>query len=412
MAAPRRYEIRLFDRSLVEFSVDDGLLGPDINLNDYDDTASPLMPCGLSLSPEGIRGWLETRSIPTNRRNASRICRELGFELGDLEALYRVSMGLSLNDSYWVVPSGFDGSFDEFNLYDNPFSEAIGALAVSGEVPAGSLAGNTPELTTDGTLRKGWRIVGRKRVLYKGASDGCDPGEPLSEYLASLVARDLQLDAVAYGLDEWQGKVCSTCEDFASKETSYVPFAVATGFADLAGALWWVKSLGPRHLESFCDMLAFDALVCNTDRHFTNFGVLRDNATGLPIGLAPIFDNGRSLFPNVAEDDAAQFALESQLRGPAFGGRSFEELVSRVAGPRQHALLELASERGIVGNVMGPGRRVAALDSFLRSRGRELACIPEVDMAMLSEALDEAMAKRGAAGNGAFRLAPTRAVPQ
>ena len=128
MTAPRRYEIRLFDRSLVEFAVEDGLMGLVIELVDYDDDAFSLMPCGLSLTPEGIRGWLELRSIPTNRRNAARICRELGFELGDLEALYRASLGLSLNDSYWVVPRGFDGRFDDFNLYDNPFSEAIGAL--------------------------------------------------------------------------------------------------------------------------------------------------------------------------------------------------------------------------------------------------------------------------------------------
>ena len=80
MAVPRRYEIRLFDRPLVEFAVSDGLMGPDIELSDYDSTALPLMPCGLSLTPEGIRTWLEIRSIPTNRRNAARICRELGFK--------------------------------------------------------------------------------------------------------------------------------------------------------------------------------------------------------------------------------------------------------------------------------------------------------------------------------------------
>jgi len=173
-----------------------------------------------------------------------------------------------------------------------------------------------------------------------------------------------------------------------------------------------VKSLGFEQLESFCDMLAFDALVCNTDRHFTNFGVLRDNATGLPVGLAPIFDNGRALFPNVAEDDAAQFALEAQVKGPAFGGGGFEELVSRVSGPRQRGLMRFAAERGIVGNVLGPGRRVNALDSFLRNRGRELACVPEVDHEALAEALDAAMAKRPLSDDGTFRLAPGHSEPR
>ena len=404
MARPRRYEIRLFDRTLVEFTITDGALGPEVVLGDFDSAVPQLMPCGLAPTPDGIWRWLEVRSIPANRRNAARICRELGFSLGDLEALYRTSLGLSLNDSYWVVPRGFAGKFDDYNLYENPFSEAIGALAVAGEVREGSLKGNTPELTTDGTLRKGWRIVDGVRMLYKGASDGFVPGEPTSEYIASLVTADLGLDAVAYGIDVWEGEECSTCACFATKDVSYVPFAVATGIADLAGALWWCVSLGPSAFDAFCNMLAFDALVCNTDRHLTNFGVLRDSRTGAPLALAPIFDNGRSLFPNVAEDDAAQFTLEAQLAGPAFGGVAFEEQLGRFVGARQHALFERVAQRGIVGNVLAPGRRVAALDAFLRARAGELAALPLVDQDELIATLGNAMAQRRRQDDGAFRL--------
>ena len=404
MPAVRRYEIRLFDQTLVEFSIEDGMFAPEVIVEDYDVSAQAIMPCGLVPTSEGIWNWLEIRSIPTNRRNAGRICRELGFVLGDLESLYRVSLGLSLNDSFWVVPRGFDGKFDDYNLFENPFSEAIGALAVYGEARGGDLSGNTPELTTDGTLRKGWRIVDGRRVLYKGASEGFYPGEPLSEYVASLIARDLGLDAVKYGIDSWEGETCSTCEDFASKDVSYVPFALATGMNDLAGALWWCSSLGRECFDAFCDMLVFDALVCNVDRHLTNFGLLRDNRSGAPIGLAPIFDNGRALFPNVAEDEARQFALESQLLGPAFGGRTFEELLSRFVGERQISLLARARERGIVGNVLAPGRRVAALDAFLRERAESLASPQIVDQSELISVLDSVVAQRKNTPDDAFRL--------
>ena len=404
MAKARSYEIRLFDRTLVEFTMSDGDFSTEVTLDDIDECARAFMPCGLAPTPEGIWNWLEIRSIPTNRRNAARICKELGFALGDLEALYRASMGLSLNDSYWVVPRGFAGRFDDYNLYENPFSEVIGALAVAGEVRGGRLTGNTPELTTDGTLHKGWRIIDGDRVLYKGASDGFSPGEPLSEYIASLVARDLGLDAVAYGIDVWEGETCSTCVDFATKDVSYVPFAIATGFADLPGALWWCSSLGEDCFESLCDMLVFDALVCNVDRHLTNFGVLRDNATGLPMRLAPIFDNGRALFPNVGEDDAGQFQLESQLRGPAFGGRTFEELASRIMGPRQGRMLERFVDRGVIGNVLAPGRRVAVLDTFLRRRAESLLEIPPVDHAFLRESLRPAMQRRSRRPDECYRL--------
>ena len=404
MAKRRQYELRLFDRTLVEFSIADGSFSPEISLDDFDNTALPLMPCGLAPTSEGLRNWLEIRSIPTNRRNAAQICRELGFTLGDLEALYRVSLGLSLNDSYWVVPRGFAGLFDDYNLFDNSFSEAIGALAVVGEVRGGSLKGNTPELTTDGTLRKGWRIVDGKRILYKGSSEGFVPGEPVSEYLAYLIARIMGLDAVPYGIDEWQGEQCSTCECFSSKDVSYVPFAVGTGITDLAGALWWCAQLGQEQLESFCNMLAFDALVCNTDRHFTNFGLLRDSHSGQILGLAPVFDNGRSLFPNIAEDDAKQFVLESQLRAPSFGGGTFEEQLGHFLGHNQISLFEKASERGIVGNVLVSGRRVAALDSFIRTRANELCEPHPIDHAELIDQLAKAVENRAPKNDGIVRL--------
>lgn len=41
-----------------------------------------------------------------------------------------------------------------------------------------------------------------------------------------------------------------------------------------------------------------DFVITNTDRHFNNFGVLRDSKTLKLIGMAPIFDSGNSLFWN------------------------------------------------------------------------------------------------------------------
>lgn len=406
MGEQRRYELRIFDRTLIEFAIADTPFGPEVNLEDYDQTAHDLMPCGIALNPDGIWNWLEARSIPTNRKNASQICRSLGFELGDREALYRTSLGLSLNDAYWIVPRGFQGRFDDYNLYENAFSEAIGALAVASEPNVGTLKGNTPELTTDGTLRKGWRIINGRRVLYKGASEGYVPGEPVSEYVASLIGQDVGLDIVTYGIDAWEGELCSTCEDFATKALSYVPFAVATGETGLAGVLRWCLEMGDAYLEQACDMLTFDALICNNDRHLTNFGIMRDNVTGLPIGLAPIFDNGRGLFPNVSEDDPKQFALESELRSPAFGGISFTELVSRIAGTHQRELLDRIASRGIIGNARVSRRRIAALDTFIRQQAERLLELPLVDHDKLAADLKRTVPLRASREGATHRLLP------
>lgn len=49
-------------------------------------------------------------------------------------------------------------------------------------------------------------------------------------------------------------------------------------------------------------MILFDAICINPDRHFGNFGLLRDNHTGNFIDFAPIFDNGESLLSKTMPD--------------------------------------------------------------------------------------------------------------
>ena len=87
---------------------------------------------------------------------------------------------------------------------------------------------------------------------------------------------------------------------------------------------------------------------------------------------------------------------------------AFEEQLGHFVGVRQKALFERVAQRGIVGNVLAPGRRVAALDALLRTRAGALAALPLVDQEELIATLGNAMAQRRKQDDGAFRLAPPR----
>ena len=65
----------------------------------------------------------------------------------------------------------------------------------------------------------------------------------------------------------------------------------------------YYRSRGEDFVKALHDMLVFDAVVCNTDRHFGNFGFLVDNETNEIVAPAPLFDHGNSLF-NFAGRDA------------------------------------------------------------------------------------------------------------
>ena len=54
--------------------------------------------------------------------------------------------------------------------------------------------------------------------------------------------------------------------------------------------------------EKIEDLMLFDSLIYNTDRHLGNFGMLVNNNTREFLKPAPIFDNGNSILSFLSED--------------------------------------------------------------------------------------------------------------
>lgn len=52
----------------------------------------------------------------------------------------------------------------------------------------------------------------------------------------------------------------------------------------------YYQALGQNFVDALEDMLVFDAIICNTDRHYGNFGVLVDNKSNTIAAPAPLFD--------------------------------------------------------------------------------------------------------------------------
>ena len=413
-------ELRCADVTLLTFKMGEDPFGtPYAHITDVSHGHDRLMPWGLSLDDESLYTWLSCRALPQNRRFARELCRALSLSQNDVAGIYHVSMGLSLNDSYWTPPAGSTLSFSDVNLYENGFSEVLAAIAYTGHPmrlgPSGTPHGLTPELTTDGTLRKAWVIRDGRRYLNKGASNGWNPGEPASEVLASAIAREAGLDSTTYTLTTHEGQPCSSCECFCNRATSYVPFAVATGITDLAGTLAFAAQDGTETLEAVCDMLVLDCLTLNEDRHFTNFGLLRDTATGRMSGLAPIFDNGRSLLPMLPNDMLGEYRFQAMTMSPSFGGRSFDELASRVIGTRQLEWLSgldleaareiaLAETSNELREMMRS--RIDGLVPMLRERVEALLGMDPVERAPLVERLISVMGQRPARDVATFRARP------
>lgn len=371
------YVLRLYDTDLLSFSLSEqGIEGLKAQIHSIDEEERAPFPLDLELTDDGLVKWLQRRVIPKNRAYVAEILKTYGLSVNDTKGIIDVCKGLSLNDSYWVVPQGFTGTFAQYNLYENRFSEILSLVAYTGIGQSDAAFTTSPELTTNGMLPKAWRFIdGEGIYLYKGGTFGAanTGNEPYSEFYASQVAQAMGLDAVAYELENWKGILASRCKLFTDINTAYIPIGRIVREGGLKACLEYYRQLGPEAYEQIKSMLVFDAMIYNEDRHFGNFGVLRDNHTGKVTGAAPVFDNGMSLFNFAMPEDFQDLDSYAKTRGTAYGV-SFESVCQEVMGPIQARQL-----RKLIGftfhrhpRLNWPEYRLEAIERHLQKRVRQL----------------------------------------
>lgn len=313
------YILKHFDTPLIRFHASEDTSDPEITILWINEANRGLLPMDLGDPTEDhISKWLQRRTIPKNRAFVRTFLAKCGLSANRPMSIISVSKGLSLNDSYWVVGEDFEGSFDQYNLYDNRFSQILAYIAFTGYGSSiRSSLMSSPEFTTNGMLPKCWRRKAGKIVLYKGGTSGASNtgNEPYSEFYASQVAQAMGINAISYGLAKWKGILCSTCELFTSRETAYIPVGRVVTKGGMKAVAEYYHSLGPDFEKALRDMLVFDAVVCNTDRHFGNFGLLINSNTNQVSGPAPLFDHGNSLFNYAGEEFMKnEAALDSYIK--------------------------------------------------------------------------------------------------
>lgn len=375
------YSLRIYDTELMRFSMEkQGLSGLVAEILSVNEEMAHLLPLDMERTNDGVIRWLEKRVIPKNRTFVDEILKTLGLSHNDTKGIIDVCKGLSINDSYWVVPEDFDGSFSKYNLYENRFSEMLALVAYTG-AGGGDLAFTTsPELTTAGMLPKAWRYVEHEGIyLYKGGTSGASNTgrEPYCEYYASQIAKTMRLNAVHYDLENWKGITASKCALFTDIDTSYIPIGRIVKSGGIQACLDYYDALGQEFSEQIRSMLVFDALIYNEDRHFGNFGVLRDNHTGKIIAPAPIFDNGLSLFCYAGRDDIPNISEYAKTRTPPYN-LSYEEVCSAVMGSKQREqlrrMINFSFKRHPTINL--PEEHLTAIEKQINTRVKQLLSIP------------------------------------
>lgn len=248
-----------------------------------------------------LNEWWLSRSIP-----ASRLGLREALELLDIPSRHTLiakCFGLSLSDQYWVCPKNSDITWDKVNFFDNEFSDDVGTALFGNALKSDIISLVSPDNTSDGWLKKKWIILEGKRCLMKGGSNPFQQ-EPLNEALASEIMQRLNISGVKYDVI-WENELpYSICENFITPNTELVSAAYIVNTVKCPNHvsayehfLNCCERLGIPNVQSSLDeMLTLDFIIANTDRHFGNFGAVRNAETLEWLGLSPIFDCGTSMW--------------------------------------------------------------------------------------------------------------------
>lgn len=247
-----------------------------------------------------LNNWWVDRSIPANRSGVVRALEVLN--LSSTRMLLLRSFGLSLSDQYWIKPTDSDLEWSKINFYENGFSADVGDVLLGKADKKGHFDFSSPDNTSDGCLKKRWKIVEGKRCLFKSGSNPFMQ-QPFNEVIASKVATRLGIPHVDYSIVWDDGVPYSVCEDFIDVNTELVSAwrIMQMSKKDNSTSVYrhyinCCLALGITDIVKVVDqMLVLDYIIANEDRHQNNFGLTRNAETLEWIAAAPIFDSGSSL---------------------------------------------------------------------------------------------------------------------
>ncbi|MBO7674778.1 MAG: DNA-binding protein [Atopobiaceae bacterium] len=272
-----------------------------------------------------IDAWWRGRGMPGTRANLAGILAEAGVDVP--EELVMRNLGLSLSDQYWIRPNSSGLCWEDINFFNNPFEEVSATTMAFSPVTPPAKA--HPDNTSDGNLAKRWVVDEGVPTLIK--EGGRLDQEPYNELVATrLHQRLLPPDEfVPYHLVGSGAHATSACPCFLSDGEEYVPALyvdrVIPDRPDLNSYQHFVaccESLGVGEVEpSLAKMIVCDDILANADRHWRNFGIVRD-VESLVCRMAPVFDTGSSLWCDASLEELAKGEF-------SFTGKQFEQSPAR-----------------------------------------------------------------------------------
>ncbi|MCQ2771685.1 MAG: HipA domain-containing protein [Bacilli bacterium] len=146
----------------------------------------------------------------------------------------------------------------------------------------------------------------------------------ISEYIGSHIFELIGIDVHETQLGTYKGENVVACRDFVLDDTFFIPFnavgesTIETDVEHYQYSYEDILVLLKRNIkitdveeaiDIFFRVFIVDALIGNFDRHGANWGFIKK---GNSYSLAPVFDNGSCLYPQMVDENEMLYVLSNE----------------------------------------------------------------------------------------------------
>lgn len=266
----------------------------EIETGRLNDNAQNLVPyslrLGRKLSIKDTSDWIKDRALPLSRKNSEKIYKALGLSRDNTESqLMYMTHSLSINDNYWIADEKEIGNlyYTDISIFKNSFNKAMYLIALRGD--DGYTITNkeiSAEYTGQGTFPKCFVREDDGIYMYKNSSDKGIYNEILSAKIANI----LGYRSVDYEFSTLGGIKCTKSKILSNEKVNWeTALSLSEYFSKTEYKIPQDFALY-KLTDQYCNMIIFDALVLNDDRHMKNWAFEFNADTNQLLGLAPSYD--------------------------------------------------------------------------------------------------------------------------
>ena len=315
------YSLMLKDKAIANITIQHSPFQTNVNIDNIVNTK--LLPLGMQSGYYTVYDWLESRYILVHKRQNKEPFTALG--INSIEQFINLTNCTSLNDCYWVKATSSNKTWNRVSLFRNSFNENIANYSFTGKLTSTSIA-SSPEFSTDGSFSKCWKRMNNEICLLKaGSNKAYSLGyEPYSEIFACQLAKFLGLSIIVQELGQHNNTVVSKSKCICNENIGLVKLSELHDKCNTD--FEWLISYY-RDITFVHEMLMFDYLTCNVDRHFGNIWLYIDANDNNILGFTAICDNNLSCIPYYRSGTNLETYINN-IR--AKDGRTWKELLQLI----------------------------------------------------------------------------------